>query len=432
VLDLTPSGPPISPPSRFAPEATLVAGALASTYRARDLVAGRAVTLTLIHPNQEADGFFLARFEREARLLAEIDHPNVARLVACGVENGSLFVAIEHVPGRTLADAIRERGPCGAAEATSMARQILTGLGAIHDAGLLHLRLTPRTIFLGDDGVVRITDVGIASLGADDDSSDRGGAIEGARYLAPELIEGGDVCEATDLYAVGAILFEALTAQPPFPGTNPVLVRFAQLQAPPPIPSQFVATGVPPVLDAVVARALAKNPAHRFSDAQTMANALSMEGANTDIDHVFGQPTVSAPLLATPQLAERPVPAIRPTEAAGIGRPERSRRRRQDSTGWLWPLAIACAVIALLIGALAASLSGDSPPTQAVAGVSTYEESNPPPPTTPTPAAFTPTPRVLRASNQSAEPAPTRASRKARTSSAAKTPRPTRTPASSN
>src|SRR5262249_53118753 len=145
-------------------EETVAAGAVASVSRARDLIGGRIVTLVEVQPGQAADAFFLARFEREASLLATIDHPNVARVVASGIEHGVPYVAIERVSGRYLADLIRERGRFVATEVVALARQILAGLGAIHAAGLLHLRLTPRTILVGDDGVARITDVGIASL----------------------------------------------------------------------------------------------------------------------------------------------------------------------------------------------------------------------------------------------------------------------------
>jgi hypothetical protein len=416
VLDLTPAAPPMPPPSRFLREETIVEGAFATTYRARDLVAGRLVTLTQVSAEQAADAFFLTRFEREASLLATIDHPNIVRLIASGTENGVPFVATEHVAGRELADVIGERGAPSVGEATTMARQILAGLGAIHAAGLLHLRLTPRAILLGDDGIARITGVGIAGLAAGDDRSGRGAGVAVTRYLAPELIEGGDVCEATDLYAVGAILFEALTGQPPFPGSNPVLVRFAQLQAPPPVPSQHAATTIPPALDGVVVRALAKESERRFASAEAMAAALVAEDVAIGVERVVEETTtaISPPLPSGNTGAATPfVESIAPVP---LGYPERPARRRQASAGWLWPMIVAGAAIALLIAGLTVSLSGEPSIDEMVAGVSTFEEAPTRMPTmVPTsttgaaavaPATATPTARVIRQSNTAAEPEP--------------------------
>lgn len=404
MLDLTPAAPPLPPPSRFLREETIVEGEFATTYRARDLIAGRPVTLTQVSADQAADAFFVARLEREARLLASIDHPNVVRLVTSGVEQGVPFVACEHVPGRTLAEVIETRGALTVGDATTMARQILAGLGAIHAAGLLHLRLTPKNILLGDDGVARIAGVGIAGLGAAGDRTDRSAGIDETRYLAPELIEGGDVCEATDLYAAGGILFEALTGQPPFPGQNPVLVRFAQLQAPPPVPSQIAMTGIPPALDSVVVRALAKRPDQRFASAEQMAAALARDFVTVEVDHVLAHTAagaVSVPLakVETPLFAP-PVDVFAPPD----GSIPPCLRRRQESTGWLWPLVVAVTAIALLIGALTVSLSGEMSVDEMVAGVSTFAADPTKNPENTARPAQTPTARVIRTSNTVAEP----------------------------
>ncbi|HKG26046.1 MAG TPA: serine/threonine-protein kinase [Thermomicrobiales bacterium] len=437
MLDLTPPTPPTPPPSRFLREETLAAGAYATTYRARDLVAGRVVTLTQLSAEQAADAFFLDRFAREADLLARINHRNVVRLVASGAEGGVPFVATEHVPGQDLATFIDARGAMSARDAASMARQVLAGLGAIHVAGLLHLRLSPRTILLGDDGVVRITGVGIAGLGSADDRADGDAGIEGSRYLAPEMTEGGDVCEATDLYAVGAILFEALTGQPPYPGSNPVLVRFARLQAPPPVPSRFAATAIPPVLDALVVQALAKDPGQRFANAAAMAVALTGDDAPAEVDRVI-EPVTAAPVGPLLPAVETTIPASTTTTVVpgGRGFTDRPRRRRKAAAGWVWPLLLAATAISVLIGALVVSLSGGIPADELVAGVSTFEEEptkepNEAPTITPRPAR-TPTARVVRAANeQSAELVSSRADRTEGSSTATKTPRPTKTPADS-
>jgi serine/threonine-protein kinase len=424
VLDLTPQIPPVPPPSRFAREEAIAAGAVASISRARDLVDGRIVTLVEVRPEQATDAFFLARFEREACLLATIDHPNVARVVASGIEHGVPYVATERVSGSHLADLVRERGRFTAGEVVGLARQILSGLGAIHAAGLLHLRLTPWTILVGDDGVARITDVGIASLGDAGERAERGAAVQVARYLAPELIEGGDVAEATDLYAVGAILFEALTGQPPFPGDNPVLVRFAQIHALPPVPSQSVTTDIPPELDAVILRALAKDSTRRYLDARAMAAALPSVRSTTGVDRVVGQ-TMEVAEIASPRIAaEAPVTGVRPIEPSGTVRSEETGRRRQASGGWGWPIVIACVAILVLIGALAASLSGQRPTDQAAAGGATGAKQSLHPTLTTAGPAPSPTVRVVRTSEQRGAVLPTGNAFRSLTEPATTTPRP--------
>jgi hypothetical protein len=276
--------------------------------------------------------------------------------------------------------------------------------------------LTPRSILLGDDGIARITGVGISGLSAGDDRSDRGAGSAGVavtRYLAPELIEGGDVCEATDLYAVGAMLFETLTGQPPFPGSNPVLVRFAQLQAPPPVPSQHASTAIPPAIDDVVVRALAKETGQRFASAEEMAAALVAEDVAIGVERVVEQTTMT--------MISRPLPSNNAGKATSIAEavtpvaievPLPRRRRRRGSAGWLWPMVVAGAAIALLIAGLTASLSGDPKIDEMVAGVSTFEQAPTMTPTSTTGAAVvaeataTPTARVVRQANTVAEPEP--------------------------
>lgn len=385
---------PIPVPSRFVREETIAEGAVASVCRARDLVSGGTVRLVQVRPEQAADAFFLARFGREARLLGTIDHPNVVRVVASGIEQGIPFVATAHVPGQTLAELIRAHGRMAAGEVVGLGRQILAGLGAIHAAGLLHLRLTPRTVLVGDDGVVRITDVGIASLGEAGDVPGRGTAVEVARYLAPELIEGGDVCEATDLYAIATILFEALTGRPPFPGNNPVLVRFAQVHASPPAPSEVAPPGVPPELDAVLLRALDKGSTRRHADAHAMAVALAAIGTESKVDRLIGQTPARE---VTPPKPAAEAAVIRPLGSIGTGQTKRVGPRRQAAGGWTWPIAIACAAIMVLIGALAVSLSDDAPANQTSAGVA-VDVMGPGHATTASGAAPTPTLRVMRTS----------------------------------
>jgi serine/threonine protein kinase len=418
VSDLSLSEPLPPTPSRFLREDTVVVGSVASTYLARDRITGHAVALTLIHPAQAVDPIFVARFERETRLLASIDHPNVVRLTAYGSDAGVPYFATRFVPGRTLAEVIRERGALSVTEAVTVVQHVLAGLGAIHAAGMLHLRLAPEVVLVGEDGVVRIAGTGIAALGRCGELSDQMETIDAVHCLAPEQIEGGDVSEATDLYAVGLMLFEALTGQRPFPGTNPVLVRFAHLHATPPAPSQIVTAAIPRTLDEIVLRALAKDPTWRYDEAQVMAEALAAIRDEPAPDRLMA-PTMIAPAVPVRSSFSVPKPSFTTRITVTGVHAVPMHRRRAASNEWMWPLVLAVAAIVLLIGGLVASLSGDPAPQEAVAGVSIgVDESSSPP----TRSALTPTVRVLRGAEQHDQARPTATVRRVRAPVGARTP----------
>lgn len=393
------------PSGRFVRQDQIAESRLAVTYRARDLETGETVVLTEVRPDQAADRSFVHRFTRETHLRASIHHPNVQRLIASGSGDRTPFFAMEDRPGRTLDQLLDDAGPIEQVEAVRIARSILAGLAAIHAAGLLHLRLTPAVVHVGDDGVVQIGGFGITAL-----RDQEPGDIESIRALAPEQIDGGDVSEATDLYAVGVLLFTLLTGRSLFPQTNPALIRFAHLHAPPPVPSEIAASHISRSLDAVVRRALAKVPAERCATATEMIEALNAPGILS-----FGGDAVT--LAVFPALNYTPMPKRAPISP-------HARRRRSGIATWVWPMVVASLISAMLIGVVVASLSGADKPVQreAVAGVSLDPDS----PETDD-AALTPTPRQLRPAGAK-EGVATKAAKKTRTPAPTRTPRPTRTP----
>jgi serine/threonine protein kinase len=424
-----------TPLSRFRRDDVIAAGDVATTYRAYDSLTGQPVTLIEFHPDQIVDPSielsFSARFGRESKVLAAINHPNVIRVVAWGNEFGRPFLAIESVSGRTLAEVIRDRGALPPGNAATIIRQILAGLGAIHAAGLLHLKLTSRAVLLGDDGIVRITEVGLTAPNALSFASDAPSKLDTERYQAPELLSGLDVSEATDLYAVGAITYETLTGQAPFPGANPVLVRFAQMQAAAPIPSRLVTRGIPPALDQFVVRALAKQPVDRYVDSRAMLDALddvAWQIEATPITAPQPQPS-SVPAYYddgySPRQMPPPVKHQIPVRSVDLVRPPRVHRARSTNSGWVVPMVIAGLVIAVLIVGLVRNLTSEQP-MEAVAGVSVLET------TSPSPTASTtasPTARVVNAARDE-DANPTKKSGEGRKATATKTPKPTRTPKS--
>ena len=367
---------------RYVIEEQIGEGASAVTYRARDEVLGRPVALKVLRSRHAGDPEVVARFEREARIAAAISHPNVVAVYDYGSDGGAFFIALQFVSGEDLRSVIDRRGPLDPGEAVRFAGELLAGLGAIHLAGIVHRDIKPSNVLIGRDGVVRLTDFGVAYEVVADRLTSHGTTVGTAAYMAPEQARGGELSPATDLYAVGVVLFELLTGRLPFDHDNPMATLLAQIQTPPPLPSEFVAPGsIPARLEAVVLRALEKDPAARFASAAAMSAALAEATGDpvrsTDTTRlatpvVGAEGTASAPGtvgLANPGGAAGA--ALGPTRRFGPGEGHppavapRARRRRLRP--WLLPLGGAAVALALLGAVVVANSLGDgeTPPPSA-------------------------------------------------------------------
>jgi serine/threonine-protein kinase len=349
---------------RYRIEERIGAGNVAVTYRARDIVLKRTVALKMLRAELAADETSLARFAREARAAAAVNHPNVVPIYDYGTHDGQGFLVMAYVTGRTLKQVIAEDGRLAPVDAARLARQLLRGLAAIHAAGIVHRDVKPQNIMVGDDGHARLTDFGIARTDADDRLTSHGTTVGTVAYMAPEQIQGNPVSAATDIYAMGAVVFEMLTGRPPFVYEHPVAVMHANLDQLPPAPSDVVAS-IPPKLDQIVLRAMAKEPGRRFASANDMVRAF-----------------------------EAAIPMA-------VSRPQQADASR--TSAWLWPLVIALVALIMLGGALAATLGGGSgdqdstppPGAQATQQAAALVAQSPTP---------SPTPRVIRAPAQATAP----------------------------
>jgi Tol biopolymer transport system component/serine/threonine protein kinase len=262
--------------------AHLGGGGMGEVYRARDTRLGRDVAVKILR-RRLLDEAGRARFEREARAIAALSHPNVLAVHDVGDDDGLPYLVTELLDGETLRERLA-RGVPPVARALEWASAIAAGLAAAHAAGLVHRDLKPENVFLLADGRVKILDFGLARAAAgsaravEDDGHTMPGMIVGtAGYLAPEQAQGRPVTAAADLFALGAILFELLTGERAFRGAGVVETLHAVVTADPPPPST-VRPEVPPWLDRVVARLLAKEPARRFQSADDLAFALAVQG----------------------------------------------------------------------------------------------------------------------------------------------------------
>jgi hypothetical protein len=261
--------------SRYTLVEVLGTGGMATVWRARDEVLGREVAVKVLSPQYAADPGFLARFEREARHAASVSSPRLVTVFDSGIDQGTPFLVMELVSGQTLRQALAQASPLPPGQAVAIAAAVCEGLEAAHAAGLVHRDITPANIMLaGKD--VKVLDFGIAR-GDGTAAGTRTGTILGtAAYLSPEQSAGYPAGPQSDLYSLGCVLFEMLTGSPPFTAESPVGIAYRQVHDDPGPPSAR-RPGLPPGLDAVTARLLAKNPADRpASAAEARAGLLAV------------------------------------------------------------------------------------------------------------------------------------------------------------
>jgi beta-lactam-binding protein with PASTA domain/predicted Ser/Thr protein kinase len=246
----------------------LGAGGMADVYLAEDQELGRRVAIKILNDRHAADDQFIERFRREAKNAAGLSHPNIVSIYDRGEAEGTYYIAMEFLDGRSLKELIVGRGPAPIKTAVEYTRQILAAIGFAHKHGIVHRDIKPHNVLVGPEGRVKVTDFGIARSGASQ-MTEVGSIIGTAQYLSPEQARGAPVDQTSDLYSVGVVLFELLTGQVPFTGDTPLEIAMKHLSEPPKPPSEL-RPEVPHDLDLVVLRALAKDPSDRYHSAQEM------------------------------------------------------------------------------------------------------------------------------------------------------------------
>jgi serine/threonine-protein kinase len=259
---------------RYRVERVLGAGGMAVVYRAHDEELHRPVAIKLPAEHLAEDAEFERRFLREAQVASRLSHPNVVAVYDAGDEEGRPYIVMEVVEGETLADRLARRGPLPAAEVAALGAQAAAGLGHAHAHGLVHRDVKPHNLLLRDDGTVKVADFGIARAAEATQRLTQAGANLGtAAYLAPEQAHGEDVSPATDVYGLGAVLYEALTGRPPFAAATIPEALLAQRDGAVTPPGDLV-DGVPPRLEQTLMRCLARNPRYRPQDGRELERLL--------------------------------------------------------------------------------------------------------------------------------------------------------------
>ena len=251
----------------------LGAGGMANVYLAEDQELGRRVAIKILNDRHANDDQFVERFRREAKNAAGLSHPNIVSIYDRGEAEGTYYIAMEFLDGRSLKELIVSRGPAPVHVAIDYARKILEALRFSHRNGIVHRDIKPHNVIVDAEGRVKVTDFGIARAGASQ-MTEVGSIIGTAQYLSPEQAKGAPVDQTSDLYSVGIVLYELLTGKVPFSGDSPVEIAMKHISGIPEPPSVH-RPEIPDDLDKVVLRALAKSPGDRYPSAEEMDRDLA-------------------------------------------------------------------------------------------------------------------------------------------------------------
>jgi serine/threonine-protein kinase len=342
---------------RYRIQRKLGAGGMADVYLAEDQELGRRVAIKILNGRHANDEQFIERFRREAKNAAALNHPNIVSIYDRGNAEDTYYIAMEYLDGRTLKELIVGRGKAPINVAVEYARQILSALRFAHRHGIVHRDIKPHNVLVDSDGRVKVTDFGIARAGTSQ-MTETGSIVGTAQYLSPEQARGGEVDPRSDLYSLGVVLYELLTGKTPFEGDTPVEIAMKHLSNAPKPPSKL-RPDVPPELDMVVLRALAKNPDDRYQSADEM---------EADLERVArGAPVAAATVDSATQVLRVPpaAAAVEPTAATMIA-PSRARPRDvpptvvedeeyeqrggQDRPLWPWLVALLFIIAAGVAG----------------------------------------------------------------------------------
>ena len=330
---------------RYELEELVGSGGMSSVYRAHDSLLERHVALKVMHEQLLSEGDHVERFRREARLAAQLSHPNIVTVIDRGEQEGRQFIVFEYVEGENLKALVEREAPLPEREAVQLALQVADGLAFAHVNGLVHRDVKPQNVLLTEDGRAKVTDFGIArSIDVQHGLTQTGTVMGTSDYISPEQARGGPVDACSDIYSLGAVLYELLTGDVPFQGDNFVSVAMRHINDPPPSVREH-RPELSPRIDAAIRKAMAKDRDDRFPNME--AFAAELRAALAEPDGASAGPMDQTLVVPGPRRRRRP----------------RRRPRTPMERPSIWPLILLLAGLAVLAGIFAAVFAFTGSPT---------------------------------------------------------------------
>ncbi|HEY0387078.1 MAG TPA: Stk1 family PASTA domain-containing Ser/Thr kinase [Gaiellales bacterium] len=334
---------------RYRLERRIGTGGMADVYLAEDETLHRQVAIKILADRYTQDEGFVERFRREATAAAGLNHPNIVSIYDRGEAGGTYYIAMEYIEGPTLKEEINARAPLPEAEALGYAQQVLQALEFAHRRGVIHRDIKPHNMMVTPDGLLKVTDFGIARAANQVEMTEVGSIVGTAQYLSPEQARGQTVGPQSDIYSLGIVLYELLTGEVPFTGSSAVEIAMKQVNERPVPPSRKNRL-ISPAVEAVVMRALAKDPALRFRSAREMADELDRARRGLGVSQDTQQATrvigAYEAAQATQVMGGAPTTVMPPA-----GRPPPPAQPRRSALPWVLVLLllIASAVVGYIV-----------------------------------------------------------------------------------
>mgnify|MGYP002152237218 CR=1 FL=1 len=310
-------------------------GGMAEVYKAVDDILGRTVAVKVLHPRYAADPGFVARFRQEAQAAANLSHPGIVNIYDWGRDEETYYIVMEYVRGTDLKAVVEERGAIDPMKAAEYASQVCSALAAAHGYDIIHRDIKPHNIVLAPDGTVKVMDFGIARAG-NTTMTQTGSVLGTAHYVSPEQAQGRALGPASDLYSLGVVLYELTTGKVPFDADTPVAVALKQVNEQP-VPPRELNPAIPPALEAVIMRALQKDPSARYDSAEEM---------RADLKRVLAGGAVNAPAAMAAGVGAIDETSVMPAVGAGAPAGSRVRPIPKRRSPWPWVIGIVLALVA--------------------------------------------------------------------------------------
>ena len=302
----------------------LARGGMAEVYLAHDLMLDRRVALKVLFRELSTDRSFVERFRREAQAAANLSHPNIVSIYDWGEEDGTYFIVMEYIEGRTLGQVIRAGGPLQPERAADIGADVAAALHYAHQSGVIHRDVKPGNVLVSTTGVVKVTDFGIArAANTDQDLTQTGSVMGTATYFSPEQAQGHRVDGRSDIYSLGVVLYEMLVGRPPFQGDNPMAIAYKHVREEP-VPPRQANADVPVEFEAIVLQAMAKNPNDRYMTAEELRQDLLRFRQGRQ---VLANPTVAVPVYSDATMASAAVDGTQVVDRTMVGGPATTATR---------------------------------------------------------------------------------------------------------